>query len=402
MVNLLSNPGFEGAYYAWNRIAEISVAEGWLPFWVSPQAGDEGWKNRTPIYQAATYAVSPHRTRSGQTAQMYATDMATHVAGLMQTVQVSAGQRLRFRAYGHAWSTDQDTVNSSIDPGNVRMKIGIDPTGGTNPFSSQVVWSAGKAVYDDYDDGFEVEAVAACPTVTVFLISSVEKPRKHNAIFWDDASLEVVQNVTLVLNSPSGQTGQSVSAQVVASSPLTNVYLNVSSPAGIVEPRWVGMVNEGGSYIWNWAFVPNVEGPYTATFGADGIEAVTETIRIRGFAPPSVSEGSTTAPQLSVRGAPRVQYQRTYVLLPPNAGREWVQALLDSEAWLKNRWTVGFSADDAGIGDLDNRLVIVINPSAWPDPIVAWFELWYPGVRVHPIAVKTPAELKTALRMLAE
>jgi hypothetical protein len=97
---------------------------------------------------------------------------------------------------------------------------------------------------------------------------------------------------------------------------------------------------------------------------------------------------------------PRTQYERTYVLLPQAADASWVQAILDSGVLIQRKWTVGFSADDAGLGDLDIRNVIVVNPSAWPDPIVPWFELWYPGVKVRSIAASTPAQLKEALRAL--
>ena len=54
-----------------------------------------------------------------------------------------------------------------------------------------------------------------------------------------------------------------------------------------------------------------------------------------------------------MRGSPRVQYDRTYWLMPPDATeKEFIQ--MASEAF-STRSTIGFSADDAGIGDLDNR-----------------------------------------------
>jgi hypothetical protein len=148
----------------------------------------------------------------------------------------------------------------------------------------------------------------------------------------------------------------------------------------------------GQGYLWSWAFVPITEGPYTATFSADGIEAKTSKINI---------SGASTSTDPSSRGRPRSQYQRTYVLLPPDAGKDWLQAVVDSGILTQYRWTVGFSADDAGIGDLDDRTVIVINPSAWPDPIEAWFELWYPGVKVHPVNASSPQTLQVILQSLS-
>jgi hypothetical protein len=45
------------------------------------------------------------------------------------------------------------------------------------------------------------------------------------------------------------------------------------------------------------------------------------------------------------------------------------------------RCTAGYSADDAGIGDLDARTIIAIDPEAWGGDLRAWFAQHYPGVR---------------------
>ena len=101
------------------------------------------------------------------------------------------------------------------------------------------------------------------------------------------------------------------------------------------------------------------------------------------------------------RGAPREQYSRTYVLLPPHAGARWAQAIFD--AAMDKRWTVGGSADDAGIGDLDERRVIAVNPDGWPGDLLAFFREHYPGVDYVPVEAATPYELGQILsRPLAD
>lgn len=88
------------------------------------------------------------------------------------------------------------------------------------------------------------------------------------------------------------------------------------------------------------------------------------------------------------RGWPREQYERTYVLLPPDATREEAHALLD-EHW-DARHTIGFSADDAGVGDLDVRRVKALRPEAWPGDLGEFFKKHYPGVELeelHPLVV---------------
>jgi len=100
------------------------------------------------------------------------------------------------------------------------------------------------------------------------------------------------------------------------------------------------------------------------------------------------------------RGDPRVQYERTYVLLPPDANSAWAQAVAEG-AWDKRRYTIGGSADDAGIGDLDVRNVIAVNPQNWPGALSLeeFFEQHYPGVKYRSIKAATPKEL---VRKLSE
>jgi hypothetical protein len=99
------------------------------------------------------------------------------------------------------------------------------------------------------------------------------------------------------------------------------------------------------------------------------------------------------------RGRPRVQYKRTYVLLPPNADAAWAQAVIQA-TWDEHRYTVGSSADDAGIGDLDERVVLAVNPSGWPTDLESFFEQHYPGVNYHAIQADTPEALQGQLSQM--
>jgi hypothetical protein len=96
------------------------------------------------------------------------------------------------------------------------------------------------------------------------------------------------------------------------------------------------------------------------------------------------------------RGKPRARYNRTYILLPPNAGRSWALAAIDA-AWDKHRYTVGSSADDAGIGDLDERTVLAVNPESWPDDLQSFFEEHYPGVEFSAVSAESAAALGSEL-----
>jgi hypothetical protein len=99
------------------------------------------------------------------------------------------------------------------------------------------------------------------------------------------------------------------------------------------------------------------------------------------------------------RGQPRVQYERSYVLLPPTADAAWARAVVQS-SWDARRYTVGSSADDAGIGDLDVRHVIAVNPQEWTgsQTLDDFFKQHYPGITYKPISAATPEELAQKLQ----
>lgn len=100
-------------------------------------------------------------------------------------------------------------------------------------------------------------------------------------------------------------------------------------------------------------------------------------------------------PQIECRGKPREQYERTYVLLHPGADESWVNALED--AWQTYRFTIGGSADDAGIGDLDYRRVIASQPHEWNGDLQTFFEQHYPGVDYDGVDVDTPQQFASVV-----
>lgn len=212
--NLLQNPGFEGSFYTFNpdeyswvalygtqredcktsdgqylQCNTAQVPNGWIPWWISQTDSDPDWKNRMPEYKPAQMPFA-NRIHSGSFAAQYFTFHSTHTAGLLQVVDVPANAQVRFTIWGQAWSSASDTDFSDF-PTAVNMRIGIDPTGGTNPYGASIVWSDYKQPYDNYQQ-FAVEAQAQGTSVTVFTISSPDEARKHNDIYWDDASLTVL------------------------------------------------------------------------------------------------------------------------------------------------------------------------------------------------------------------
>ncbi len=230
--NLLSNPSFEGAYSSFVPNPPISdcslgvcttaqMAAGWWPWWVSQTGSDQPWQNRMPEYKPAE-APYNNRIRSGTRAQQYFTFHSTHTAGLWQRVNVPANARVQFSIWGMAWSTTDDDPAFSNYPSVVNMRIGIDPTGGTNPFSPAIVWSGTANQYDSYAL-FSVEAQAQGDAVTVFTYSNPVEARKHNDIYWDDASLVVTgAGAPVIPAGGAGNTGSTTNPTQLGPTPTPN------------------------------------------------------------------------------------------------------------------------------------------------------------------------------------
>jgi len=231
--NLLANPSFEGAYSGFVPVTQeqneacphgvcttAQMPAGWLPWWVPQQDTDEPWFNRMPEYKPVCPfdpCPFPERLKGGSQALQYFTFHSSHTAGVWQTVTVPANAVLKFSVWGQAWSSASDKTFSDF-PSPVNMRIGIDPTGGNNPFSGSIVWSASTNPYDNYQL-FEIEATAQGDKVTVFMWSQPTEARKHNDIYWDESSLVVVGQGAAVVSSGGGGGGGAVAAAPIQVGP---------------------------------------------------------------------------------------------------------------------------------------------------------------------------------------
>jgi len=168
------------------------------------------------------------------------------------------------------------------------------------------------------------------------------------------------------------------------------------TPEEVVERmRWYD--EKARADYWVWAFCPFTLGPVGDWLTHDYEFAYPALVQYAL----SLREAENALPPVEqpCRGLPREQYARIYVLLPPDADRTWARAVVHA-TWDAHRFTVGGSADDAGIGDLDSRTVIAVNPSHWPSDLEAFFQTYYPGVRYIPLEATTPEELSVRLRAL--
>lgn len=203
----LLNPGFEGAFREVDGITELKVASGWEPWW-DPKA-------TRPEYKRADLVVDPRRVHSGSAAQQWFNNYATHTAGIYQRViGVPVGKTLVFETWVQAFSSGQDDFTHSN--GRYRMRIGIDPYGGLDPESPDVVWSNGGNAVEPYDayQLLHVEALARSDRATVFVWGQAEWPLKHNDAYCDDTRLYVLDDGSTPSPSPSPVPGGLTEEQV--------------------------------------------------------------------------------------------------------------------------------------------------------------------------------------------
>ncbi len=162
---------------------------------------------------------------------------------------------------------------------------------------------------------------------------------------------------------------------------------------GALNARRVVAINPGG---WNGDLAAFFQQFYPGVIYL-AVEAVTpDALAAQLTAIPDWAVTGGTEPLPGGGGSPREAYERSYVLLPPGAGGVWAQAVVET-TWEGRRFTVGGSADDAGIGDLPLRRVLAVNPAAWGDDLRAFFRTHYPGVEYVPLTAATPDALRGQL-----
>jgi hypothetical protein len=175
----LLNGGFEAGFREVDGVHELKVADDWDPWW------DE--RAARPEYKRADPTVDARRVRSGNSAQQWFNNYATHTAGVLQRVEnIPVGATMTLEAWVQAFSSGKDDFSQSA--GKYRMRIGIDPYGGLDPESPDVVWSNDGHAIEPYDEYkyLAVSVPARSDRATIFIWGQAEWALKHNNAYVDD------------------------------------------------------------------------------------------------------------------------------------------------------------------------------------------------------------------------
>jgi hypothetical protein len=185
--NLLRNSDFEEGFSA-RGAGELSVGEGWQPWWQDGPGQEEGY-NRRPEYKPEDADIyGGRRVRSGRFAQKFFNTFSTHNAGFYQQVNVVPDGRCIFSIWVQVWSSRDPNPDTVVDPGNYRVMVGIDPTGGTDWGAASVVWGEQRVEYNNWIQ-LSASAIAQGGKVTVFARGFPEYRMQFNDSYWDDAEL---------------------------------------------------------------------------------------------------------------------------------------------------------------------------------------------------------------------
>jgi hypothetical protein len=172
--NLLRNPGFE-----WDGQAQILPPVGWNYLGTEPNLDDD----LDGTLNASVFDVGD--PRSGEFCAGKFTSYGSHRGWLFQTIPVEKGGKYECFAFGHVRG-ESDAVG--------RIRIGVDPSGGTDPRAAAVLWTEYVSPLGDYEKiGFLGDDAVRSPgeTLTLFLEIRQDDIRPDNSMLFDDVCVRL-------------------------------------------------------------------------------------------------------------------------------------------------------------------------------------------------------------------
>lgn len=181
----VENGDFGEGFYQYDSIGELTVPNGWRPWWTEGKAEDiaEGYLKRPE------YSAEERRVHTGDCAVKWFSTFATHDGGLYQQVAVPIGVLLSVTAEVQYWSEHTDGSG-----GGYGVQIGID-AGSTSVPSAECVWGSWRGQDDGDWDGKSWRTVCVAylcdkPMVTLYLRGVCRFRAKHNDSYWDHVVLQ--------------------------------------------------------------------------------------------------------------------------------------------------------------------------------------------------------------------
>ena len=189
------------------QFGEISTPYAWTSWWREgfgdgPEPDQLSGRPEVGVVRLPQFP-DPQRVKFGSSAVKAFTFWRRHDMGLYQRVPATPSSKYKFSIYAHSWYSRCSTKPHSppfdtdcktpIEWAECWLAVGIDPTGGMDPYSDNVVWGTEQRIYGKYiDTPLSVEAVAEDTAITVFVHSWTSHALKHCDSYFDGAKLEMV------------------------------------------------------------------------------------------------------------------------------------------------------------------------------------------------------------------
>lgn len=217
--NLLRNGDFSGGWwretFTGQEFGNVFVPKEWIAWWLENKDVPHDPSNQigyvkpemAVINYESPYINPPRVLPEGSDAQAVKlfSFYKIHQAGLMQTIDAIKGSWYKLGGYAHAWSSTDDnpwTSDGAGDKGfyslasdnvghnnalrNITFRVGVDITGGEDPWLSSIVWGEPVNIYNVYHALPELLFQAQADQITVYIKSDVLWPFKHCDAYLDN------------------------------------------------------------------------------------------------------------------------------------------------------------------------------------------------------------------------
>ncbi|MDJ0756496.1 MAG: carbohydrate binding domain-containing protein [Ardenticatenaceae bacterium] len=185
--NLVNNPSFEDPYNS-------GVASAWAPWHEDSNEKKDCNSERYVVQPKWSPELNPSLVLDGARSMHVGNQFDTWRGGVFQTVDVPAGSTYRFSAWARGRGSNEQYPAPSDTSVNMRVRVGIDPTGGGLWTSGNIVWSSAISPHDNWQQA-TVEVPVSGGKVTVFVEGDISGPnqcRSHLDIWFDKAELVAV------------------------------------------------------------------------------------------------------------------------------------------------------------------------------------------------------------------
>jgi len=189
---------FEGQFYSQSDPQDgeghVYVPEGVKAWWC-----EGGWYQELEngeVYSRPEYkpmSQFSYRIKEGSQSLRFFNTYKIHRAGIYMRAPAVAGSVYKFSSWIQVWTADAIEGNPPVsagDPWNYGTRVGLDPLGGEDALSADVIWSDwhGRDNWDAWLN-HEVSVVAKASHITCFVEARCKRSVKHNDVYIDNCIL---------------------------------------------------------------------------------------------------------------------------------------------------------------------------------------------------------------------